>query len=417
MTDSIQHAVAQLSTGPLREDELVAHLHPLFSRALRRQEIYLANHSLGRPLDRTADDLRSAIDLWYAEMDLAWDGWMERITTFRDGWAKLLGTTGNAVVPKTAAGQGLRAVLNSFDRVPNVVTTTGEFDSIDFILKTYARKQRAHVRYVPADDAGLFDADRIIEAIGGGGGGGDKNTGLVVVSLVIFATGQRLEGVERIIESAHERGAKVLLDSYHAAGAVPVNLETLNADFAIGGSYKYARGGPGACWLWINPRLLSNDPLPSLYTLDTGWFAKAGTMDFVRDDQPRLSTGGDAWLESTLPVLPFVQALAGLDLLNAIGVDRLCEYNTRQQQHLAHSLEAKGVGLALIEPRGAFLTALSDDPQRDTDRLREQGLVIDARRDATGKGLIRFCPDLLNTAHELDQAATIAGEVLGSGRS
>lgn len=412
MPDTIQNAVAQLSPGPLREDEVVTHLHPLFSRVLRRQEIYLANHSLGRPLDRTADDVRSTIDLWYAEMDLAWEGWMERINAFREGWAQLVGSSrADAIVPKTAAGQGLRAVLNSFDTAPHVVTTEGEFDSIDFILKTYARKQRAHVRYVAANEQGLFDADRIIEAIEAG----STQTDLVVVSLVIFATGQRLEGVERIIQSAHAHGSKVLLDCYHAAGAVPINLEELDADFAIGGSYKYARGGPGACWLWVHPRLLTEDPLPDLYTLDTGWFAKAGTMDFERDDQPRLHTGGDAWLESTLPVLPFVQALAGIELLNTVGVDRLCEYNARQQQHLAQTLDDRCVGLSLIEPRGAFLTVSSDEPGRDADRLRENGLVVDARRDARGRGLIRYCPDLLNTTHELEQAAVITGEVLSSG--
>jgi kynureninase len=73
---TIHDAVAALGPGPLTEDGLREHIAPLFSRALAgdkaRDEIYLANHSLGRPLDRTADDIAGALDLWYSGMDGAW---------------------------------------------------------------------------------------------------------------------------------------------------------------------------------------------------------------------------------------------------------------------------------------------------------------------------------------------------------
>ena len=135
-------------------------------------------------------------------------------------------------------------------------------------------------------------------------------------------------------------------------------------------------------------------------------------MEFGRDAEPRLQSGGNAWLESTPPVLCFVQALAGLDLLNTLGVERVWAYNRTQQDHLANALQQHGVELRLIESRGAFLTAVSDDPAGAASRLREQGLVTDARRDASGLGLVRLCPDLLNTRRELEHAAEIAGQVL-----
>jgi kynureninase len=409
MTYTIREAVERMGTGPLTEAGLVEHIHPLFSRALRRDELYLANHSLGRPLDRTAADITQAVDRWYDQMDHAWEGWMASLTQFRSLWASLIGSErADAVVPKSAAGQGLRAVLNAMETTcPRVVTTTGEFDSIDFILKSYQRKGRAHIHAVPPEANGLFDADRIIQAI-------DDSTDLVVVSLVVFASGQMLEGVDRIIQAAHRHGAWALVDTYHAAGAVPTQVHALDADFAIGGSYKYVRGGPGASWLWIHPRHLSTDSLPDTFTLDTGWFAKAGTMDFARDEQPRLNRGGDAWLESTPAVLPFVQALAGLELIEAIGIERLWKYNQQQQQILADALDDRGVPMRLLEPRGAFLTVLSDDPKTDVARLRAQGLVTDGRRDASGRGIVRYCPDLLNTRAELLKAAEITQAVFAN---
>ncbi len=75
--ETIHAAVGRLGPGPLTEAGLVEHIHPLFSRALGRNarngEIYLANHSLGRPLDASADDVREAMDLWYTDMEGAWD--------------------------------------------------------------------------------------------------------------------------------------------------------------------------------------------------------------------------------------------------------------------------------------------------------------------------------------------------------
>ena len=215
---------------------------------------------------------------------------------------------------------------------------------------------------------------------------------------------RQIDGLDTIIASARKHGALIMLDTYHAAGAMPMHVDELDVDFAIGGSYKYVRGSAGACWLWVNPRHLSESSEPSMRTLDTGWFAKAGTMEFTRADVPHLRPGGDAWLESTPPVLAFVQALAGLELLDTIGIDRVAAYNAEQQQHLAEALAAQDVPLHLLSPRGAFLTALRKDPA---------GVVIDARHDAVGRGLLRFCPDLLNTRRELTDAAEITGAVLG----
>ena len=116
------------------------------------------------------------------------------------------------IVPKTAAGQGLRAVLNSFpqDRPVPVVTTRGEFDSVDFILKTYAQQGRATVKWVePASSEGpvpVYTADSIIDALGSG------EPGIIVVSLVFFGTGQIFQEVDKLVAEAHHRGWLVLLD-------------------------------------------------------------------------------------------------------------------------------------------------------------------------------------------------------------
>jgi kynureninase len=416
---AIAEAVAALGEGPLTEEGLRRHIHPLFSRVLARTEIYLANHSLGRPPDLAAEDVREAMDLWYAQMDHAWLAWMDAMQRFRALQAKLIGCARpDAVVPRVSAGQGVRAVLNALphDR-SRVVATRGEFDSVDHILKTYARRGRVQMRWVEPDTRGLFSAAAVCDAI-------DDGADLVIVSVVYFVTGQVLEEIDTIVRRAHAAGAMVLLDAYHAAGAIPLHFDDLAPDFAVGGNYKYTRGGPGAGWLAVHPRHLSDAADPKLFTLDTGWFAKRGVFDFQRPENPDLAPGGDAWLEATPAILTSYQALAGLELTVSLGVARLREYSLQQQTLLEDQLAAHGVPVLNIEPHGAFLLIPTNDFQGLCARILEQGVNVDARpavaalapesgrpsagstRAAVGRpGYVRLCPDILNTRDELGEAA------------
>ena len=151
--------------GPLTEENLRAEVWPLFSRALNRKTIYLANHSLGRPLDRTAQDIASGVDAWYTQMGEAWDPWAAAMHRFRSLTATLINAPRpDCIVMKTAAGQGLRAVLNALPGKPRVVATEGEFDSLDFILRVYRDKGRIDLTLVPARADGLFHADDVAQA-------------------------------------------------------------------------------------------------------------------------------------------------------------------------------------------------------------------------------------------------------------
>ena len=89
MSRSIHDAVAALGDGPLRESSIREHLAPLFSRVLLNDGIYLANHSLGRPLNRMSEDVAEATSLWYSRLGDAWDPWLDEQHAFRARIAKL----------------------------------------------------------------------------------------------------------------------------------------------------------------------------------------------------------------------------------------------------------------------------------------------------------------------------------------
>ncbi len=200
-----------------------------------------------------------------------------------------------------------------------------------------------------------------------------------------------------MITAAQARGAKVLIDLYHAAGVVPIDLQSMGADFAIGGCYKYLRGGPGACWLYLQPCHLDS----AFQTLDTGWFAQASPFAFERPPTPRLARGGDAFLESTPAILPLYQASAGLEFINALGVDRLRAYSLRQQAKLRELLNERKIGVfGTPASCGAFVAIPHDNAAEVVKALGAHGIRADAR-----DGFLRLCPDILNTEQELASAA------------
>lgn len=392
-SDGIEAALAALGQGPLTEAGVTAHVAPLFSRALERRAttIDLANHSLGRPLDATAGDVAEAIALWEARLGDAWDAWLAEMDAYRARLARLLGAPGaECIVPKTSAGQGLRAILNSYDRVPRVVATRGEFDSIDVILRHYAGRGRIALSFVEPREDGLFIADDLLTAARTG-------ADLVVVSQVLFNSGQILPELPALVAAAHAGGGRVLLDVYHSLGVFPVDVTALDVDFAIGGSYKYLRGGPGACYLHLHPRYLDG----SFSTLDIGWFAKESPFAYGRPDPPRFAQGGEAFFESTPAILPLYQARAGQIFTLAMGVERLRAYSLAQQRRLVGLLAQRGVEAdGGRHDHGAFVVIRGGGAVALAEALAQRGVHGDARGE-----FLRLCPDVLTTDGELVAAA------------
>ena len=403
--ETIETAVAALGPGPLTAEGVAKHVAPLFSRTLASREIYLANHSLGRPLDATASDVAEAVALWQTRLGDAWDAWSAEMQAYRTRLARLLhAPRADCVVPRTGAGQALRAILNTYDTVPRVVATRGEFDAIDVILRHYGRRGRIALRFVEPRGSAMFVAEDLFAAVRGG-------TDLVLVSHVMFDTGQMLPDLAELIRVAHQCGARVLVDVYHTLGVLPLNIAALDADFAIGGSYKYLRGGPGAGYLYLHPRHLDG----SLSTLDVGWFAKKEPFTYQRPDPPQWGPGGDAWLEGTPPVLTAYQARAGQIFTLAIGVERLRQYSLTQQRRLVALLEQRGIkALGGSTDRGAFVVIRFDErgaAVRCADALAARGVVTDARGH-----WLRICPDLLTTEDELQRASAAVGELVPRAR-
>ena len=395
---TIGAAAVQLGAGPLTEPALRQHIDPLFTRVLARPGHYFANHSLGRPLDRTFDDIARGMALWPDQLGDAWEPWLDAQNQFRAGVAQLAGVArADCIIPKTSAGQGLRTVLGLADEKLRVLSTRGEFDSLDVILRHYGARGRIELKMVEPDARGWFATEDLLRAL-------DAPVDLVVISQVMFMTGQVMVDLAAIIAKAHAQGAKVLLDVYHSFGVLPVNLTALDVDFAVGGGYKYLRGGPGSGWLYVRPEIVDAGPAP----LDTGWFAKHQPFTYQRPDPPRFAAGGDRFLESTPPVLVPYQSLAGLAFTQALGVERIRAYGLALAQRLVEALAAQGVdaegGRAGM---GAFVVLRHQRAGQLAAAISAAGVKCDARAQ-----YLRLTPDVLTRPDEITIAATVVATAL-----
>ena len=143
-----------------------------------------------------------------------------------------------------------------------------------------------------------------------------------------------------------------------------------------------------------------------LRTLDTGWFAKRDTFSYKRPRTPEFADGGDAWLESTPPVLTAYQATPGLEFTLSIGADRIRAYGLDRLARLREAFSCEGVELfAPGDPMsfGAFALLPVRDASDFARGLKMKGVTVDARG-----GFARFGPDLLTTEDEMCEAARAA---------
>jgi kynureninase len=362
--------------------------------------VYMINNSLGAMPRRTAQDLAEYAETWATRGVRGWeDRWWEMPIEVGNKIGRILGAPSGSVSMHENVTTAHMVALSCLAPTPSrrrLVCSELDFPSIIYL---YRAQQAAgfDLHVVPADDNLTIHADRMIEAI-------DDRTALVAFSHVLFRTSYIMDAAP-IIARAHEVGAAVILDTYQSIGIVPFDVTALAVDFAAGGCLKWLCGGPGNAFLYCRP-----DRLKTLKPALTGWLSHRDPFAFAtgavepREDAMRMMNG--------TPAIPaYYAALAGLDIVNEVGVGRIREKSKRLTARL----------LALVDEYG-FTSAASRDPERlagtvavNVPDAYQVSRVLKARdylvdfRPPVG---IRISPHFYNTQDEVDRImAEIAGIV------
>lgn len=264
-----------------------------------------------------------------------------------------------------------------FDSSTRIVTTTGEFHSLDRQLRRL-EETGVVVDWVDAADRATL-SERIASSIVPG-------TSLVAISTVLFEDAFVLPSIREIAARATDVGAALLLDVYHGFNVLPLGLADLPGEvYVTAGGYKYAQFGDGICFLRVPP----GSTRRPLYT---GWFADFADLARPRGTGPRpvgYGAGASRFAGATFDASAFYRAAAVLDHLESHGltVEKLREISLRQTQRILDRLDEadlERVALRIVAPReperrGGFVTVASDRAAELVSALREKGVFVDAR--------------------------------------
>jgi kynureninase len=174
----------------------------------------------------------------------------------------------------------------------------------------------------------------------------DEETALVVLSHVAFKSAFMYD-MEEVTAMAHRKGALMLWDLSHAAGAVPVELNNCGADLAVGCTYKYLNGGPGApAYLFMKNELQDHLTSPVW-----GWFGDKDPFSF--DLQYKPAAGIKKFLVGTPPVLSQEAIGPGLNIILEAGMDNIRKKSVLQTEYLVFLFDncLKEIGFSLGSPR------------------------------------------------------------------
>jgi kynureninase len=176
----------------------------------------------------------------------------------------------------------------------------------------------------------------------------DSQTALLTLSHTVFKSGY-IYDMQTLTSAAHAAGALVLWDLSHSVGSVPVDLHAAQVDLAIGCTYKYLNGGPGApAFLYIR-----RDLQDALSNPIAGWMGQRDLFNFELEYRPAM--GLRHFLTGTPPIVSLSLIEPGVDLLLEAGLDKLRAKSLLQSEYLINLWEAllEPLGFTLNSPREA----------------------------------------------------------------
>ena len=205
----------------------------------------------------------------------------------------------------------------------------------------------------------------------------DQDVALLLLTHVHYKTGE-LYDMAALTKAAHDAGALVLWDLSHSCGAIPVDLNAANADFAVGCGYKYLNGGPGApAYAFVAER--HHDDLQQPLT---GWMGHA--QPFAFDDDYAPAPGVDRLLAGTPPILGLSALEVGVDLIGEIGIDALAEKSRQLSEFFRNAVSEPLPNLELASPldpmqRGSQISFRHVEAYAICQALIARGIIGDFR--------------------------------------
>jgi len=309
--------------------------------------IYLDGNSLGRLPAQTPQRVQATVEQeWGQGLIRSWNaGWYQAPARIGDKIGELIGAGPGQVVVSDSTSVNLfklaMAALALRPERDQIVSDVLNFPTDLYVLESCIRllggRHRLHL--VPSPDGMTPDQTALFAAL-------DERTALLSLSHVEFKSAYLYDAVTGT-ERAHRAGALVLWDLSHSAGAVPIELDRWGVDLAVGCTYKYLNGGPGApAFLYVR-RDLQETALSPIW----GWYGQRSPFSF--DLHYEQAEGVTRFLVGTPPVLSLQAIEPALDLILEAGIDRIRKKSVQLTSYLVTLVDTvlAPLGFTLGSPR------------------------------------------------------------------
>ena len=300
--------------------------------------IYLDGNSLG-PLPKAAVSRigQTMRDEWGEMLITGWNraGWMEQPTRIGDRIARLIGAeAGHVVMGDTLSIKVYQALASALEMRPDrrvILSDNGNFPTDLYMaegLIDSLGRQHQLITPAPADVANHIS----------------EEVAVLMLTEVDYRTGRKHD-MKALTQQAHDAGALVIWDLAHSAGALPVDLAGCDADFAVGCTYKYLNGGPGApAFIYVAPRHV-DVVRPAL----SGWLGHAAPFAF--DLNYAAGAGIERMRVGTPPVLQMAALEAAMDVWDMADMADVRAKSIALCDRFIHGVETTCPALKLASPR------------------------------------------------------------------
>jgi len=386
-------------------NELAAH----YSRFRVAERLLLSGHSHQAWPDVAFEGQVEAFEDAARHVDDKWERAFAKADEVRAGFRRLLSDPTGEIALGASTHELVIRFLSALDLRgrPRVVSTDGEFHTLRRQLARLGEED-LEVARLPVDPAETL-AERLADAI-------DERTSAVLVSAVLFETSRIVPGLDALAEACAREGAELVVDVYHALGALPFPIHDrgLGAAWVVGGGYKYLQLGEGNCFLRLPPHA------DGLRPRITGWFAEFGALADEHDPaRVAYGRGAERFAGSTYDPTSHYRAAHVMRFFDEQGLtpERLRRSYRHQVDLLAARFDALGAPDALItrdratalEHYGGFLALRSSKAGELQRALAERGVLTDSRGPWLRLGPAPYLSD-----GQLEAAVDLLGDALAS---
>ena len=342
---------------------------------------YFDGNSLGRPVTEVAKRLADFVaGPWGNRLIRSWDeAWLDWPMQVGDRLGRLCLGAGPGQV---FVGDSTTVLLYKLCRAAvdamaaqgrtEIVLDTDNFPTDRYVLEGIAAERGLTLRWIETDPAAGVTLEQVREVVG-------PQTGLAVFSHVAYRSGHIADG-PGITAAVHDAGGVVLWDLSHTVGSVPAELDAWGADLAVGCSYKYLNGGPGApAWAYVATR--HQDALQQPIW---GWLGRRDAFEMAAGYEP--AAGLRSFVSGTPPILAMVPLDTTLDLIEDAGMAAIRAKSVELTEFVLRIADAElaPLGVEVTSPRdpalrGGHVTLRRRGFRAVTATLWEEGVIPDYR--------------------------------------